>query len=114
MPRYLIITEKPSARKNFAKALGGQRGHLADYDFELTNLRGHLMTLKEPEQQVSADLKDKYASWKLKDLPWNLSDLSWKRTYIKAYNSHSKRTESTKKIIDELKSQAKNTDGLII
>ncbi|CAK1236878.1 DNA topoisomerase IA (TopA) [Fructobacillus fructosus] len=114
MPRYLIITEKPSARKNFAKALGGQRGHLADYDFELTNLRGHLMTLKEPEQQVSADLKDKYASWKLKDLPWNLSDLSWKRTYIKAYNSRSKRTESTKKIIDELKSQAKNADGLII
>ncbi|MCK8617037.1 type IA DNA topoisomerase [Fructobacillus sp. M158] len=114
MPHYLIMTEKPSARKNFAKALGGQKGHLVDYDFELTNLRGHLMTLKEPDQQVPADLKAKYESWKLKDLPWNLDDLSWQRTYIKSYNPRSKRSESTKKIVDEVKAQAVHADGIII
>ncbi|WP_288846193.1 DNA topoisomerase [uncultured Fructobacillus sp.] len=114
MTKYLIITEKPSARRNFEKALGGATGHVAHYDYELTNLRGHVMTLREPEDQVPADLKTKYKSWKLADLPWDLQDLSWKRTYIRFWNPHSKKSESTKSLIDDLKTKAKNVDGLII
>ncbi|WP_238476843.1 hypothetical protein [Fructobacillus broussonetiae] len=64
------------------------------------------MTLKEPDQQVPAELKKRYESWKLQDLPWNLQDLSWKRTYIRSYKPRSKKSESTKKLVDELKEQA--------
>ncbi|MBS9337508.1 hypothetical protein [Fructobacillus parabroussonetiae] len=77
MPHYLIMTKKPSVRKDFAKALGGKKGLLADYDFELTNLRWLWMTLKEPNQQTPAYLKAKYEYWKLKYLPWSLDDLFW-------------------------------------
>ncbi|GIC69374.1 DNA topoisomerase [Fructobacillus tropaeoli] len=114
MPKYLIITEKPSARKNFEKALGGITGHLTNYDYELTNLRGHVMTLKEPQEQVSAALKEKYESWQLKDLPWNLKDLSWKRTYLKSWNPRSKKMESTKSLVDDLKKKAATADALVI
>lgn len=114
MPKYLIITEKPSAMKNFEAALGGRSGHVADYDYLLTCLRGHVMALKDPEAQVKPELKEKYSSWDLKDLPWNLNDLNWKRTYLKSYNPRSKRQESTKSLIDDLKQKAASVDGLII
>ncbi|CAH1851063.1 Toprim domain-containing protein [Leuconostocaceae bacterium R-53105] len=100
MPKYLIITEKPSAKRNFEKALGGAKGQISDYDYELANLRGHVMTLKEPADQVPVDLKAKYKSWKLQDLPWDLHDLAWKRTYIRAWNPRSKKLESTKSLVD--------------
>lgn len=114
MPKYLIITEKPSARKNFEKALGGLNGHLANYDYELTNLRGHVMTLKEPQEQVPSNLKEKYESWELKDLPWDLEELSWKRTYLKSWNPRSKKMESTKSLVDDLKKKAATADALVI
>ncbi|CAH1854279.1 DNA topoisomerase 1 [Convivina praedatoris] len=114
VPKYLIITEKPSAKRNFEKALGGANGHISNYDYELANLRGHVMTLKEPADQVPADLKAKYKSWKLQDLPWDLHDLAWKRTYIRAWNPRSKKSESTKSLVDELKTQAKRADALVI
>ena len=49
MANYLIITEKPSAAQNFVKALGGKVGQFEGNNFNITNLRGHVMTLKEPE-----------------------------------------------------------------
>lgn len=100
--------------KNFEAALGGRSGHVANYDYVLTCLRGHVMELKEPASQVSPDLKEKYSSWELKDLPWNLEDLSWKRTYLKSYNPRSKKQESTKSLIDELKQKSESVDGLVI
>lgn len=114
MPKYLIITEKPSARKNFEKALGGLTGHLANYDYELTNLRGHVMTLKEPQEQVPSNLKEKYESWQLKDLPWDLKALAWKHTYLKSWNPRSKKMESTKSLVDDLKKKAATADALVI
>lgn len=114
MEKYLIITEKPSARKNFEKALGGLKGHFANYDYELTNLRGHVMTFKEPQDQVPNTLKDKYESWQLKDLPWDLKDLSWQRTYLKSWNPRSKKMESTKSLVDDLKQKATTATALVI
>ncbi len=106
--RYLIITEKPSAAKNFAKALGGQSGHYADFDYTITNLRGHVMQFKEPEEMVPADLTTAYKSWALKRLPWDLSQMNWSRTYIKGRNG-------TKALLDDLRRQARSGyDALII
>ncbi|NLS37793.1 hypothetical protein GHU05_02445 [Fructobacillus tropaeoli] len=45
MTKYLILTEKPNARRNFEKALGELTGHFANFDYKLTNLSGHVMTL---------------------------------------------------------------------
>ena len=43
--KYLIVTEKPSAAKNFVKALGGQTGNFAGNDYRIVNLHGHNINL---------------------------------------------------------------------
>ena len=35
----LILAEKPSAARNFAKALGGKTGNYAGTEYKITNLR---------------------------------------------------------------------------
>lgn len=115
MPNYLILTEKPSAAANFAKALGGKKGVFNDFSYTITNLRGHVMTLKDPEEMVPEALKKQYKSWLVKHLPWNLDDFSWQRTYIRQRNMRTGKTESTKKIIDDLKKEAQSGyDAIII
>ena len=44
----LILAEKPSAARNFAKALGGKTGNYAGTEYKITNLRGHVMGLLPP------------------------------------------------------------------
>lgn len=112
--RYLIITEKPSARKNFEKALGGSKGHFLDFDYELTNLRGHVMQLNPPEKQVPKELSDQVANWGLEYLPWDLSQFTWTNTYIKNRNPRTGKIESTKSLISDLKNQAQGMDALVI
>lgn len=112
--KYLIITEKPSARKNFEKALGGKTGHFLDFDYELTNLRGHVMQLKGPEHQVPKELQEKLLSWKLEHLPWDLDQFAWKNTYIKSKNLRTGKLESTKALLDGIKQQAQKADAIII
>jgi len=115
MPNYLILTEKPSAAANFVKALGGKTGTFNNFTYKITNLRGHVMTLKDPEEMVAEDLKKQYKSWLVKHLPWDLNDFSWERTYIRQRNMRTGKTESTKKIIDELKKEAKTGyDAIVI
>lgn len=112
--KYLIITEKPSARKNFEKALGGKTGHFLDFDYELTNLRGHVMQLKGPEQQVPKELQEQLLSWNLEYLPWDLDQFAWKNTYIKSKNLRTGKLESTKSLLDEIKQQAQKADAIVI
>ena len=96
MANYLIITEKPSAAQNFVKALGGKVGSFEGNNFNITNLRGHVMTLKEPEEMVAPDLQKAYKSWTLKYMPWNLADFKWQRTYIRSRNLRTGKSESSK------------------
>ncbi|CAK1253725.1 DNA topoisomerase [Fructobacillus cardui] len=115
MTKYLILTEKPSARRNFEKALGGLSGHFADFDYELTNLRGHVMTLAEPQDQVPDTLTTQMQSWELKDLPWDLNQFNWKRTYIVSKNPRTGKLESTKSLLDDFKKKAsQGFDGIVI
>lgn len=74
-----ILTEKPSAARNFAKALGGGQGNYNGEQFVIVNARGHLYEFVSPEKQVDANLSDKYHSWNVENLPWNKSDFKWKR-----------------------------------
>lgn len=75
----LILAEKPSAARNFAKALGGKTGSYAGTEYKITNLRGHVMGLLPPDRQVPADKADFYKSWELENLPWDLDDFAWKK-----------------------------------
>ena len=115
MSNYLILTEKPSASANFVKALGGKTGIFNDFNYKITNLRGHVMTLKDPEEMVEESLKKQYKSWLVKHLPWRLDDFSWERTYIRQRNLRTGKIESSKKLVDELKKEAKNGyDAIVI
>lgn len=50
MERLLIITEKPSMGKNFAKALGGASGTFDGDTYVVINLRGHILAHETPEK----------------------------------------------------------------
>jgi DNA topoisomerase-3 len=113
--KYLILTEKPSARKNFEKALGGSKGGFADFEYEMANLRGHVMTLKEPEEMVDKNKAEFYKAWQLENFPWQPDTFSWQYTYIKSNNPRTGKKESTKPLLDALKKQSANGfDAIVI
>ena len=74
-----ILTEKPSAAKNFSKALGGMDGSFNGEKYLIVNSRGHLFGYKMPENQVPKELSEKYSNWNINLLPWNEKDFSWVR-----------------------------------
>lgn len=74
-----ILAEKPSAARNFAKALGGQSGTYNGESYVIAFARGHLFELKQPVDQVAPAKRERYASWALKDLPWDSNDFAFER-----------------------------------
>ncbi|MFK4362299.1 DNA topoisomerase [Rhodococcus sp. 27YEA6] len=79
MGKVGILTEKPSAARNFAAALGGMSGTFDGTDYVIVNARGHLLELKDPATMVPAPLAERYKSWDLEHLPWNAGDFRWER-----------------------------------
>ncbi|NMM90657.1 DNA topoisomerase III [Rhodococcus sp. SRB_17] len=79
MGKVGILTEKPSAARNFAAALGGMSGTFDGTEYVIVNARGHLLELKDPSAMVPASLADQYKSWELQHLPWNAGDFRWER-----------------------------------
>lgn len=74
-----ILTEKPSAAKNFAKALGGPDGTFNGESYEIVNARGHLFELSQPAEQVDSVNQEHYKTWRLDTLPWDPKDFLWTR-----------------------------------
>ena len=74
-----ILAEKPSAARNFAKALGGQKGTYNGEPYVIASSHGHLYEFADPDKQVSADKAKQYKSWNTANLPWNEKDFNWKR-----------------------------------
>lgn len=75
----LIVTEKPSAARKFAEALGGMSGAFEGQDYRIVSLLGHVMTLDAPENQVDEALSQRYKKWSLDTLPWDVRALAFKR-----------------------------------
>lgn len=75
----VILAEKPSQARNFAKALGGTTGTYNGENYTIVAARGHLYEFAAPEAQVPATLAQQYHSWDLTNLPWNEQQFSWKR-----------------------------------
>lgn len=67
MGKKLVLTEKPSVAKDFAKVLGA-KPHGKDYfendQYVITWAYGHLLTLKLPE-----DIKQEWKTWTMETLP---------------------------------------------
>ena len=77
-----ILTEKPSAARNFATALGGQAGTYNGEEYRIVNARGHLLELRPPERQVREDQSEYYRIWDV-DSPWKLEDIAWEKDVVR-------------------------------
>lgn len=75
----VIVTEKPSAARHMATALGGMTGTYDGEAYEVVSLRGHLYEFAKPNAQVDPTLEPRYRSWGISNLPWKLEDIAWKR-----------------------------------
>jgi DNA topoisomerase-3 len=78
-----ILTEKPSAARHFAAALGGMKGTYGGEQFVIAHARGHLYEFVDPHRMVTdAALTGKYRTWDLGNLPWDVQDLDWRLEVI--------------------------------
>lgn len=113
--KYIILTEKPSAMKNFVKALGGKTGTFNGDTFQIEALRGHVMTLpNKVSALVAPALKERYDSWDPAHIPWDVSDINWAKTPIQTKNPRTGKVESTKGLISSLKNAAADADAIVI
>ena len=74
-----ILCEKPSAAKNYAKALGGMKGTFNGKQYQIVNSVGHIFSMSAPEKQVSKENIDKYTNWDISNLPWDYRDIAFKK-----------------------------------
>ena len=111
---YLILTEKPSAARNFAKALGGDNGSFNGQPYKIHALRGHLLEYVEPHQMVADDLKDTYKSWEPGDMPWDETKLQWQKGARKSKNMRTGKVETTASLIQATKAAAQGCSAIVI
>lgn len=99
-----ILAEKPSAARNFAKALGGQSGTYNGEDYVIAFARGHLFELKQPVDQVAPSKRAKYASWSLSELPWDVNDFAFER----------EKKKDTSKLLADIKKTLSSCDSIAV
>ena len=72
--KLLIIAEKPSAAKNFAKALGGTSGTFNGDEYTIIPLHGHILENPVPDEVALPEYKQIVGKFsQLKGIPWNPS-----------------------------------------
>lgn len=97
-----ILCEKPSAMRNFAKALGGISGNYNNEDYVLCCARGHLFQLIDPKNQVAKEKQNKYKNWNLSNLPWEETDFKWKFQQIEGTTQTLAQIKQTLSKCDEI------------
>ena len=101
-----ILTEKPSAAKNFAKALGGTQGTFNNEKYEIVSAHGHLFEFRKPEFQVPNEKIEDYRIWDMAKLPWNYDDFSWTKEKI--------HIKGITEILSRISDSFKNADEVVI
>lgn len=109
---YVILTEKPSASRNFAKAYGGMQGTYDGQPYVIVNALGHLLEFKEPEDQVHDDYVDEFKSWDPHHMPWDIKQMSWQKTPI--IRQRGRKKESMQSLIDDIKKEVNNSTAVVI
>lgn len=105
-----ILTEKPSAAKNFAAALHAKKtgpnykGNFEGSDLIIVHSYGHLFGLVYPRYQVVKEKEAQYASWNIQCLPWDDKDILWKKAPL----------PKTKEAIGNIKKTLENCSEIII
>lgn len=75
MEKLLIIAEKPSAARNFQKALGGASGTFEGDEYKIVNLFGHVLAHETPEKTAYPQYRETVGGFgNLDGLPW---DYKW-------------------------------------
>lgn len=100
----IIVAEKPSAARNFSKALGGMAGNYQGEEYQICALRGHVLGLVAPEKQVPQAKEEFYRKWSLDRLPWDIDDFAWKKGIDK----------DCKSLLEDLKAHCAIADEVII
>lgn len=114
MTEYLIICEKSSAAKNFAKALGGQSGTYDGKSFRIVSGSGHIMELKQPHEMVREEKAAEFKSWNLAYLPWNLREFSWTKVPKKYRDARTGKVVSRATMIKDIKQAAASCQKVVI
>ncbi|UKA48233.1 hypothetical protein LFT48_12205 [Arthrobacter sp. FW305-123] len=98
-----ILTEKPSAARHFAAALGGMNGTYNGEQFVIAHARGHLYEFVDPHRMVAdPDVAGKYRTWDLGNLPWDPQQLDWSLEVIKNASSVAQDVKRTLGKCDEI------------
>lgn len=100
-----VLTEKPSAGRAFAAALGGMQGAYNGENYVIVSARGHLYELARPDDQIIGaddDVKAKIKSWNLANLPWDASQFSWRRVQIPGTGDTLKQLKAVLPRVDEI------------
>ena len=97
----VILTEKPSAARNFAKALGGQSGVYDGEKYEIVHALGHLFEMPSDPSELAGD---KYKSWSWSTLPWDEKDFVWRK----------RRRKDVKEVYDEIKKAVSKAEEVVI
>lgn len=97
-----ILTEKPSASRNFGAALGGMKGNYQGQDYVIAAARGHLYEFADPSAMVPPALSAQYKSWELEHLPWQLNCFTWKRVMKKGAQATVTAIKTALKDCDEI------------
>lgn len=101
----VILTEKPSAARNFAKALGGSSGTYNGEKYLIVSARGHLLAYStDLTKQVPEELADKYKKWQMENLPWEYKDFKWIKAVLKGCSP----------VLKEIKEAAASASEMVI
>ncbi|MGC6586671.1 DNA topoisomerase [Paenibacillus sp. Dod16] len=111
---YLLLAEKPSAAKNFAKALGGMSGTFNGTPYKVQTLYGHMLEFVEPHEMVRGDdAKERFKQWTPETMPWDASELTWKKQPQVTIDAAGKKTSKAKAIAD-VAAAAKGATAIVI
>lgn len=100
-----ILTEKPSAAKNFAVALGGRSGVFDGQQYTIVNSVGHIFRYPQKVSVlVPEEKKEIYDKWDLEHLPWDEKDFQWRKELA----------SDKKDVYDTIKKACMNASEIII
>lgn len=111
---YLLLAEKPSAAKNFAKALGGMSGTYNGQAYQVQALYGHMLEFVEPHEMVGERESKDFQSWEPGTMPWDVSQLNWKKQPQKSKNMKTGKMSSKAGAIADVKKAAQNASAIVI
>lgn len=93
--KLLIICEKASAARNFAKALGGVSGTFNNHSYVITNLQGHILEMNRPDIAAKPMYRETVGGFS------HLGGIPWKHTYFD-FDKKKLKSPNYKKMLDNI------------